>query len=133
MNYFCLTSNFLIFKTQYNSLQNWKNDIVKSLTLYYNTFVDLLDFKDHVNDLLTTIDACQIHFDIVSIRAQFELINRRKFIDLKFKNLNVELTKNYLELISTYASLMILLSKVDDRKIVLGLYTIAHEMINGQG
>ena len=28
---------------------------------------------------------------------------------------------------------MILLSKVDDRKIVLGLYTIAHEMINGQG
>ncbi len=27
---------------------------------------------------------------------------------------------------------MILLSKVDDRKIVLGLFTIAHEMVNGQ-
>lgn len=28
---------------------------------------------------------------------------------------------------------MILLSKVDDRKTVLGLYTIAHEIANGQG
>ena len=28
---------------------------------------------------------------------------------------------------------MILLSKVDDRKTVLGLYTIAHEIVNGQG
>ena len=29
-------------------------------------------------------------------------------------------------------SLLILLSRVEDRKIVLGLFTIAHEMINGQ-
>ncbi len=43
------------------------------------------------------------------------------------------MTTSYLELISTYVSLMILLSKVDDRKTVLGLYTIAHEIVNGQG
>ena len=65
-----------------------------------------------MNDLLTTIDACQIHFDIA---------------------INYDLTRNYLDLISTFVSLMILLSKVDDRKTVLGLYTIAHEMVNGQG
>jgi NCK-associated protein 1 len=93
-------------------LQTWKNEILKSLLLYYNTFVDLLDFRDHVNDLLTTIDACQIQFDI---------------------SINYDLTKNYLDLITTFVSLMILLSKVDDRKTVLGLYTIAHEMVNGQG
>lgn len=98
--------------SQYNNLQQWKNEILKSLLLYYNTFVDLLDFRDHVNDLLTTIDACQIHFDIT---------------------INYDLTKSYLDLISTFVSLMILLSKVDDRKTVLGLYTIAHEMVNGQG
>jgi len=86
--------------------------IGKPLSLYYNTFVDLLDLRDHDNDLLTTIDACQIHFDIT---------------------LNYDLTKNYLDLISTYVSLMILLSKVDDRKTVLGLYTISHEMTHGQG
>ena len=56
-------------------MQNWKNDIVKSLTLYYNTFVDLLDFKDHVNDLLTTIDACQIHFDIVGYSIEILFVN----------------------------------------------------------
>jgi NCK-associated protein 1 len=98
--------------SQYSSLQNWKADILKSLSLYYNTFVDLLDLRDHVNDLLTTIDACQIHFDIT---------------------LNFDLTKNYLDLISTYVSLMILLSKVDDRKTVLGLFTISHELTHGQG
>lgn len=101
-----------VVQSQYSGLQNWKNDILKSLSLYYHTFVDLLDFRDHVNDLLTTIDACQIHFDIA---------------------LNFDLTKNYLDLIATYVSLMILLSKVDDRKTVLGLYTIAHEMVHGQG
>jgi NCK-associated protein 1 len=46
--------------------------------------------------------------------------------------LNFDLTKNYLDLIVTYVSLLILLSKVDDRKTVLGLFTIAHEMVNGQ-
>jgi Membrane-associated apoptosis protein len=39
---------------------------MKSLSLYYNTFVDLLDFKDKVGDLLTTMDACQVSLDIVS-------------------------------------------------------------------
>ena len=43
------------------------------------------------------------------------------------------MTRNYLDLIATYVSLIILLSKVDDRKTVLGLYTIAHELVNGQG
>ncbi|CAF0956575.1 unnamed protein product, partial [Didymodactylos carnosus] len=68
--------------------------------------------KDHVTDLLTTIDACQVHFDIT---------------------LNYDLTKSYLELISTYISLMILLSRVDDRKIVLGLYNIATDLTHGHG
>ncbi|XP_006818857.1 nck-associated protein 1 [Saccoglossus kowalevskii] len=44
-----------------------KNDVVKSLSLYYFTFVDLMDFKDHAQELLTTMDACGVHFDIVSI------------------------------------------------------------------
>ena len=38
---------------------------MKSLSLYYNTFVDLLDYKDKVSELLTTMDACQVHLDIV--------------------------------------------------------------------
>jgi NCK-associated protein 1 len=43
-----------------NNIYPIRDEIVKSLSLYYYTFVDLLDFKDHVNELLTTIDACQV-------------------------------------------------------------------------
>lgn len=93
-------------------VNNIKQDIVKSLSLYYYTFVDIMDFKDHVADLLTTIDACQVYLDIT---------------------LNYDLTKSYLDLVTTYVSIMILVSKVDDRKAVLSLYSVAHEYMHGQG
>ncbi|KAK7790225.1 hypothetical protein R5R35_014534 [Gryllus longicercus] len=88
-----------------------RNEIIKSLSLYYYTFVDLLDFKDNVCDLLTTMDACQVHLDMT---------------------LNFELTKGYLDLVTTYVTLMVLLSRVEDRKAVLGLFNAAHEMVHSQ-
>lgn len=88
-----------------------RTEIIKSLSLYYYTFVDLLDFKDNVCELLTTMDACQVHLDIT---------------------LNFELTKSYLDLVVTYVTLMILLSRVEDRKAVLGLFNAAHEMVHNQ-
>eukprot|EP00105_Crassostrea_gigas_P018941 XP_011437222.1 PREDICTED: nck-associated protein 1 isoform X28 [Crassostrea gigas] len=90
-------------------INNIKQDVVKSLSLYYFTFVDIMDFKDHVVDLLTTIDACQVHMDVT---------------------LNYDLTVNYLNLISTYVSLMILMSRVEDRRVVLSLYNVAYEYLN---
>ncbi|XP_070532704.1 nck-associated protein 1-like [Ptychodera flava] len=87
-----------------------KSDIVKSLSLYYFTFVDLLDFKDHAQELLTTMDACGVYFDITN---------------------NFDLTKGYLDLVVTYTTLMLLLARVEDRKAVLGLYNYAYEMVNG--
>ncbi|QQP57747.1 Uncharacterized protein FKW44_002835, partial [Caligus rogercresseyi] len=56
-------------------------------SLYYYTFVDLLDYRDHVGELLTTLDACGIVMDITR-----------------------NLSKAYLNVVSTYASLEILLS-----------------------
>ncbi|XP_052216371.1 membrane-associated protein Hem-like isoform X3 [Dreissena polymorpha] len=93
-------------------VNNIKTEIVKSLSLYYYTFVDIMDFKDHVADLLTTIDACQVFLDIT---------------------INFDLCKNYLDLVTTYVSIMILVSKVEDRKAVLSLYNVAHEFMHGQG
>ncbi|XP_077288371.1 nck associated protein 1 Hem [Arctopsyche grandis] len=93
------------------AIANIKNEIIKSLSLYYYTFVDLLDFKDNVCELLNIVDACQAHLDIT---------------------LNFELTKNYLDLVTTYVSLMILLSRVEDRKPVLGLFNAAYEMVHNQ-
>uniref|UniRef100_A0A6V7HS69 Membrane-associated protein Hem n=1 Tax=Bracon brevicornis TaxID=1563983 RepID=A0A6V7HS69_9HYME len=93
------------------TITNLRNEIIKSLSLYYYTFVDLLDFKDNVCELLTTMDACGVHMDIT---------------------INFDLTKAYLDLVITYVSLMILLSKVEDRKAVLGLFNAAHEMVHSQ-
>jgi len=57
--------NFCSF-FQLQAINQIRNEIIKSLSLYYYTFVDLLDFKDNVCELLTTMDACQVHLDIVS-------------------------------------------------------------------
>lgn len=91
---------------------NIKAEIMKSLSLYYYTFVDLLDLKDHISELLTAMDQCQLSLEIT---------------------VNYDLAKGYLDLVVCYVSLMVLLSRVEDRKAVLGLFNTAHEMTNGQG
>lgn len=45
--------------------------------------------------------------------------------------INVDLTRSYLDLITTYVSLMILVSRVEDRKAVIGLFNTAHELTHG--
>ncbi|XP_058791431.1 membrane-associated protein Hem isoform X2 [Phymastichus coffea] len=93
------------------TITSLRNEIIKSLSLYYYTFVDLLDFKDNVCELLSSVDACALHLDI---------------------GVNFELTRGYLDLVASYASLMILLSRVEDRKAVLGLFNAAHELVHSQ-
>ncbi|XP_063868003.1 membrane-associated protein Hem-like isoform X2 [Scylla paramamosain] len=96
------------------ALTNVRTDIMKSLSLYYYTFVDLLDLKDHISELLTLMDA----------------LGMSESLDI---NVSFELTKGYLDLVTNYVTLMILLSRVEDRKAVLGLFNAAHEMVNNQG
>uniref|UniRef100_H9GRR6 Uncharacterized protein n=1 Tax=Anolis carolinensis TaxID=28377 RepID=H9GRR6_ANOCA len=87
-----------------------KADIFRALGAYYHTFVDVMEFRDHVYELLNTIDASQCYFDI---------------------HVNYDFTKNYLDLIVTYASVILLLSRIDDRKALIGLYHCTYEMIHG--
>ncbi|XP_042310241.1 nck-associated protein 1-like isoform X2 [Sceloporus undulatus] len=87
-----------------------KADILRALAAYYHTFVDVMEFRDHVYELLNTTDASQCYFDI---------------------HVNFDFTKNYLDLLVTYASVILLLSRIDDRKALIGLYHCTHEMIHG--
>ncbi|XP_017357377.1 nck-associated protein 1-like isoform X1 [Cebus imitator] len=89
-----------------------KAEIIRFLTNYYQSFVDVMEFRDHVYELLNTIDACQCHFDI---------------------NLNFDFTRSYLDLIVTYTSVILLLSRIEDRRILIGMYNCAHEMMHGHG
>uniref|UniRef100_A0A674DAB3 Nck-associated protein 1 n=1 Tax=Salmo trutta TaxID=8032 RepID=A0A674DAB3_SALTR len=66
--------------------------------------------NDNVSELLNTIDACQVFFDVT---------------------VNFDLTKNYLDLVVTYTTLMMLLSRIEERKAIIGLYNYAHEMTHG--
>ncbi|KAH0628991.1 hypothetical protein JD844_010695 [Phrynosoma platyrhinos] len=90
-----------------------KADIFRALTAYYHSFVDVMEFRDHVYELLNTIDASQCYFDI---------------------HVNFDFTKNYLDLIVTYASVILLLSRIDDRKALIGLYHLENvDTVGGEG
>uniref|UniRef100_A0A8C5CSK3 NCK associated protein 1 like n=1 Tax=Gadus morhua TaxID=8049 RepID=A0A8C5CSK3_GADMO len=65
-----------------------------------------------------------------------------KYINKKFPNvdfrgnnvsisINFDLTKIYLDLIVTYTSVIIMLSRLDDKKALVGMYNCAYEMTNG--
>ena len=44
---------------------------------------------------------------------------------------NSHLTIGYLELVTNYVRLCVLLSRVEDRKVIIGLYCHAHDVQNG--
>ncbi|MGH0150443.1 UNVERIFIED_CONTAM: hypothetical protein FKN15_045530 [Acipenser sinensis] len=114
---------------QLAQLQKEKSEILKNLALYYFTFVDVMEFKDHVSELLNTIDACQVFFDIDHVSELLNTIDAcQVFFDI---TVNFDLTKNYLDLIVAYTTLMMLLSRIEERKAIIGLYNYAHEMTHG--
>uniref|UniRef100_A0A663EPG8 NCK associated protein 1 like n=1 Tax=Aquila chrysaetos chrysaetos TaxID=223781 RepID=A0A663EPG8_AQUCH len=69
-----------------------------------------MEFRDHVYELLNTIDASQCFFDI---------------------HVNYDFTKSYLDLVVTYVSLVLLLARTEDRRLLIGMYHCAHEMSHG--
>ncbi|XP_017264088.1 nck-associated protein 1-like [Kryptolebias marmoratus] len=92
------------------SIQRQKSEVLGATSSYYDSFLDVIEFRDHVYELLNTIDACQCFFDIT---------------------FNFDFTKNYLDLIITYASVIITLARIDDKKALVGMFNCAHEMTNG--
>lgn len=87
-----------------------KGELVRVLAPFYHSFLDALEFRDHVHELLDTIDANQCFFDI---------------------HLNHELTKGYLDLVVTYAALVLLLARTEERRLLTGLYRCAQELSTG--
>ena len=99
-----------------------------------------MEFKDHVTDLLTTIDTCLMYLDLVRsntsnsfgrkvLLSHFSVV---RIVVRTLQTVNYELTKHYLDLVVTYVSIMILLSRIDDRKAVLGLFNFAYELLHGK-
>uniref|UniRef100_A0A670Z313 NCK associated protein 1 like n=1 Tax=Pseudonaja textilis TaxID=8673 RepID=A0A670Z313_PSETE len=89
-----------------------KADIFRTLTAYYQTFVDVMEFR---------------------VTQSFLFLPSNSVICILFflQNVNYDFTKNYLDLIVTYVSVIVLLSRIDDRKVLIGLHHCTHEMIHG--
>ncbi|XP_024916015.1 nck-associated protein 1-like isoform X3 [Cynoglossus semilaevis] len=92
------------------NIQRQKSEVMSTMSSYYESFLDVIEFRDHVYELLNTIDASQCFFDI---------------------SINFDFTKNYLDLITTYCALILTLCRIDDKKTLVGMYNCAHEMSNG--
>ncbi|XP_062842505.1 nck-associated protein 1-like [Trichomycterus rosablanca] len=95
---------------QLSSVQKQKSAILETFSSFYDSFIDVMEFRDHVYELLNTIDASQCYFNIT---------------------VNFDFTKNYLDLIITYISVILMLSRIDDRKTLIGMYNCAYELSNG--
>ncbi|XP_061641243.1 nck-associated protein 1-like isoform X2 [Phyllopteryx taeniolatus] len=92
------------------SIQRQKSEVMEATTSYYDSFLDVVEFRDHVYELLNTIDASQCFFDIA---------------------INFDFTKSYLDLIITYTSVIVTLARIDEKKALVGMFNCAHEMTKG--
>jgi len=77
------------------------DEIVKQLEPYYTTFLDIKVFRDHVYECLRIIDELFMQLNIA---------------------INSHLTIGYLTLVENYVKICIMLSRVEDRKMIMGVY-----------
>jgi len=98
-------------QNQLAHVNNMKNEILKGLSVYYHTFVDIMEIKDQFFDLMGSLNSSGIFFDIT---------------------VNYDVTTKFLELFTNFVSLFIILKRIDERKAILSLYDHAYDMINGK-
>uniref|UniRef100_A0A8C2X1V6 NCK associated protein 1 like n=1 Tax=Cyclopterus lumpus TaxID=8103 RepID=A0A8C2X1V6_CYCLU len=77
------------------SIQRQKAEVLAAATSYYDSFLDVIEFRVMISPLTT----------------QFVIL---------FQAINFDFTKNYLDLITTYTSVIITLSRIDDKKALVG-------------
>nr|CUU97887.1 hypothetical transcript [Hymenolepis microstoma] len=109
-----LLKKFPNVETRSNSTLNVfcnQKEFFKQTSLLYYNFVDVLEVKDNVLDLLQRISNAGIHLEIT---------------------LNSDLTYLYLELTTNYFAMMYLLTRIPDLKAILMLFNFLFEQANGK-
>lgn len=82
--------------------------IAKILEPAYSTFIEVMEFRTHFQDLVMELD--------------------KHIIDLKI-GLNFDTTYLYLELVTTYTRILLLLRRINERKIIATLYHYSAKFI----
>ena len=52
-------------KNHLTAISSFQKDIMSTLSIYYYTFVDVMEFKDISNEVITSLATSQFFFDIV--------------------------------------------------------------------
>ncbi len=89
-----------------------RESLLDGLDEAYFTLLDCFAFKDAVMELLTS------------------MMSKKVKLNLK---VNTQLTALFLELLASFTALMILVSRIDDRRVICALYSMAHEQLRGSG
>uniref|UniRef100_A0A8C1WPV0 NCK associated protein 1 like n=1 Tax=Cyprinus carpio TaxID=7962 RepID=A0A8C1WPV0_CYPCA len=86
----------------------------------------------YINRKFPNVDIRGIHCLSVCFILNLFLICIYLFTQCYFNiGVNFDFTKNYLDLIVTYASVIYMLSRMDDKKAIVGMYNCAYEFSNG--
>ncbi|KAI6659919.1 Nck-associated protein 1-like [Oopsacas minuta] len=86
-------------------------DIVNSLTPLYYTFVDILEFRDETKNLIVSIFSNGMSFHA---------------------HLNFDISRALFELISDYVSIMIIMGRIEERKVICSVFNHVHDANRGQ-
>uniref|UniRef100_A0A4W6EJ62 NCK associated protein 1 like n=1 Tax=Lates calcarifer TaxID=8187 RepID=A0A4W6EJ62_LATCA len=100
---------------------------MESAVKYINKKFPNIDFRGNIQNLTgiqrqksEVLSATSSYYDSFLDVIEFRVIA-----------INFDFTKNYLDLIITYTSVIITLSRIDDKKALVGMFNCAHEMTNG--
>ena len=86
-------------------------DIVNSLSPLYYTFVDILEFKDATKELIVSITSMGINFHV---------------------HLNFDISRALFDLIADYVSIMIIMGRIEERKVICSVFNHVHDANRGQ-
>eukprot|EP00048_Salpingoeca_helianthica_P015488 m.227034 g.227034 ORF g.227034 m.227034 type:complete len:1121 (-) comp17108_c0_seq1:180-3542(-) len=89
-----------------------RQELLDNFEEHYQNLVDLLEFKVAMTDVLTAVGAHMLTLDI---------------------GINPGLTRAFLDLVCTYLSLMVIMSRIDERRTIAVVYAAAYELDKGTG
>lgn len=87
-----------------------QKEIFSIVSTYYFNLVDVLEVRDHFNDLMGFISSTQMVLDIT---------------------INFDLTRLYLDLVSNFFALMFMITRISDVKAILILFNFLYNQLNG--
>ena len=86
-------------------------DIVNTLGPLYYTFVDILEFKDATKELIVSVISMGMNFHV---------------------HLNFDISRALFDLIADYVSIMIIMGRIEERKIICSVFNHVHDANRGQ-